>query len=79
VYDLEAAKNSNFALANGAIVHNSKDISDSVVASVKAIKDNIKWATEISSKYSAEQQLKLLRSIDFNSDLAQQIINSRRF
>lgn len=34
VYDLECPKNSNFVLESGAVVHNSKDIADSVAGSI---------------------------------------------
>lgn len=34
VYDIEVPMYSNFALANGIIVHNSKDIADSLAGSV---------------------------------------------
>ena len=34
VYDIEVPTYSNFALANGIVVHNSKDIADAVAASL---------------------------------------------
>jgi hypothetical protein len=42
----------------------SKDISDAVVNSVYAIRDNIDYADQISKKFSVKSQLEILRSIN---------------
>lgn len=55
---------------------NSKDISDAVCSSIKAIKDNIGLAVNISTKYSVEVQLKVLRNIN-KSDIVSQMLEER--
>jgi hypothetical protein len=40
VYDLEVSKNSNFLLSNGAVVHNSKDLTDALAGSLWACYNN---------------------------------------
>lgn len=53
----------------------SKDISDAVCNSIKAIKDNISYASEVSSKYSLDQQIRVLQNI--SKDAIEEFLNSR--
>ena len=47
VYDLEVPKYSNFMLANGMIVHNSKDISDGVTGALYGATTNSSEPTSV--------------------------------
>lgn len=79
VYDLSVNGTPNFVIGPGVLVHNSKDISDAVVASVKAINDNIEYADGISKKYSVEQQIKLLKSMTTTDNIRDQVLSSFKF
>lgn len=76
VYDLEVLNFHNFALGNGVIVHNSKDLSDSLcgsvyLASMYKLADNIKHATQ-----DAEATVKNLvkDTFDINNDMTQELL-----
>lgn len=56
VYDLEVKSNThNFALGNGIIVHNSKDIWDAVCGCVWHLYQSIDLAGQLSNKYKVKQ------------------------
>ena len=40
VYDIEVSETSNFKLAAGVVVHNSKDISDALIGSIYSCQEN---------------------------------------
>lgn len=54
----------------------SKDLSDALCNSVKAIKDNLDIADQISTKYSFDVQLKVLKQIG-RKDVIQDLLKSR--
>lgn len=55
VYDLEVdSEVHNFSLSNGVVVHNSKDVSDSVCGAVYNLYQNLDAAGQLSSKYIAQ-------------------------
>ena len=60
VYDITVNKYQNFALSNGAIVHNSKDIADAVAGCVLNLYQDIDKAGQLSLKYKVNSQIKFM-------------------
>lgn len=57
VYDLEVPKYSNFMLANGIVVHNSKDISDGVCGALWGAVTDTKQNDIAEILYSNQQEI----------------------
>ena len=79
VYDLEAEKNSNFVLAGGCIVHNSKDLLDAEVNSIYSISLNTAYFSQTSNKYQEIMQKKVLEQLKTPQDEIRDFLKSRRF
>lgn len=76
VYDLETASSShNFCLSNGAVVHNSKDLSDSLANAVFNLYQNIKTAQMISGRFNTQTQMSILDAMGWSdSDPKSEVI-----
>lgn len=59
VYDIEVKKNSNFTLASGAVVHNSKDLADAVAGSLYAA---FKYESKHGANISTDDYLSAISS-----------------
>jgi len=63
VYDLETvSENHNFCLANGVVVHNSKDIADAVCGGIFSCYQDLEHASKLSNKYKAESYLNAIKN-----------------
>lgn len=66
VYDIEAPVYENFTLANGLVVHNSKDIADAVIGLIQDIwieGDKVLYVPSVNTKYYMEQQQRILERL----------------
>ena len=76
VYDIHSSSElHNFALGNGVIVHNSKDIWDSLCGAVFNLYQNLDLAGQLSNKYKVNQYAKSINQrIDRPDDTFQGMI-----
>lgn len=64
VYDIEVPKFHNFTLANGIVVHNSKDISDSLAGAVfNATQNKNKYMSSVSTLDDIDGELGLIEEL----------------
>lgn len=66
VYDLESKANHNFVLANGCVVHNSKDLADAVTNSVWNINLQREFFMQLSKIYTTKIQMRAIETMGAN-------------
>lgn len=75
VYDITVCNNHNFALSNGCIVHNSKDLPDATCGICKSILDNLETFKNVSQRYQLEATTKLYQELYHKDPVVENLEN----